>query len=294
MIARVVRVSGVELALRVDERYVKPLRAVRNALRSKPIAPVRTDVGENGRNGSVASSALAAEVAGTEWYHTMDLGQGVVTPGFFDHRPVLDRYHLAASLAGARVLDVATYNGFWAFEFERRGAAEVVATDIERFADIDMAPARRAAMTDEELTRATGTGFGIAHRALGSRVRREIVDVYDLSPERFGTFDLVMCSDLLLHLTNPIRALQRVRSVTRKSAYIADLYDPYLDRCGPKGLLHYRGGIDDYVWWTFSLSALEAMIVDAGFSKVTMLDRFELVPRTMTSAPPHVVFRADA
>ena len=149
-------------------------------------------------------------------------------------------------------------------------------------------------MTDEELTRATGTGFGIAHRALGSRVRREIVDVYDLSPERFGTFDLVMCSDLLLHLTNPIRALQRVRSVTRKSAYIADLYDPYLDRCGPKGLLHYRGGVDDYVWWTFSLSALEAMIVDAGFSKVTMLDRFELVPRTMTSAPPHVVFRADA
>ena len=34
------------------------------------------------------------------------------------------------SLRGKRCLDVGTYDGFWAFEMERRGAAEVVAVDV--------------------------------------------------------------------------------------------------------------------------------------------------------------------
>jgi len=294
MIARVVRLSGVEFAVRVDERYAGPLRALKRAIWPKPAAAATADPAAPSTDGSAAGAELLAKVQQIRWYHTMDLGHGVVTPGFFDHRPVLRRYHLPDSLSGCRVLDVATYNGFWAFEFERRGAAEVVATDIATMADIDLAPARRAAMSAAELAQETGTGFALARTALGSKVRREIVDVYDLSPERMGgTFDLVMCSDLLLHLTNPIRALQRIRSVTRGSAYIADMYDQYLDHYGPTGLLHYRGGTNDYVWWTFSLSGLEQMIRDAGFRTVTMLDRFDLLPRHMTVGPPHVVFRAD-
>ena len=109
-------------------------------------------------------------------------------------------------------------------------------------------------------------------------------------------FDIVNCGDLLLHLTNPIRALQRIRSVTRGYALISDMYDPYLDRRNPRGAMHYRGGAVDTVWWTFSLSGLEQMIQDAGFSTVTMLDRFTLLPQRgrTAGAPPHVLFRADA
>jgi tRNA (mo5U34)-methyltransferase len=281
------------MAIRVDERYAKPLRALKKVLRTtRPSVDHGIESAVTG-DGSAAAAALAADVARTPWYHTIDLGHGVVTPGFFDHRPMLSRYHLPESFAGLRVLDVATYNGFWAFEFERRGAAEVVGTDIENFAAIDLAPARRASMSAEELTRPTGIGFEIARAALRSNVRREVVDVYDLSPARLGTFDFVMCSDLLLHLTNPIRALQRIRTVTKGCAYIADMYDQYLDRCGPLGLVQYRGGMNDYVWWTFSLSGLEQLIRDAGFSRVTRLDTFHLLPRGMSTGPPHVIFRAD-
>ena len=65
------------------------------------------------------------------WYHTLDLGDGVVTEGFFDHRPVLERYPIPADLTGMRCLDVGTMDGFWAFEMERRGAAEVIAIDLD-------------------------------------------------------------------------------------------------------------------------------------------------------------------
>ena len=63
------------------------------------------------------------------WYHTMELAPGVVTPGWFDLRPILDRLPWP-DVEGKRCLDVGTYDGHLAFELERRGAAEVLALDI--------------------------------------------------------------------------------------------------------------------------------------------------------------------
>ncbi len=65
-----------------------------------------------------------------EWYHTIELAPGVETPGWFDTRGVVPELPFPASLAGKRCLDVATFDGFWAFEMERRGAAETVGIDI--------------------------------------------------------------------------------------------------------------------------------------------------------------------
>jgi hypothetical protein len=72
---------------------------------------------------------LAAQVADVAWYHTLELAPGVIMPGWFDLRPVVPKV-LPASLAGLRCLDVATFDDFWAFELERRGAREVVAVDV--------------------------------------------------------------------------------------------------------------------------------------------------------------------
>ena len=60
----------------------------------------------------------------------------------------------------------------------------------------------------------------MAARCLGSAVRREFINVYDLSPERVGTFDVVVCGTLLLHLRDPFRALAAIRSVCR-SAFLS-------------------------------------------------------------------------
>src|SRR4051812_27010965 len=83
-------------------------------------------------------SELARAVAEIEWYHTIDLGGGVVTSGYYDHTSILRYYRLPERLDGLRVLDIACFDGYWSFEFERRGAVEVVALDVERAADIDL------------------------------------------------------------------------------------------------------------------------------------------------------------
>src|SRR3712207_3284092 len=77
-----------------------------------------------------SQASLAQEVATLEWYHTIELAPGVVTPGWHDTRPIVSQIPLPASLAGKRCLDVGAVDGFWAFEMERRGAQEVVAIDI--------------------------------------------------------------------------------------------------------------------------------------------------------------------
>src|SRR3954469_23606194 len=80
---------------------------------------------------AVQTQAVSLESAlDREWYHTLELAPGVVTPGWFDTRKVVKQLPFPASLAGKRCLDVATFDGFWAFEMERRGAAETVAVDV--------------------------------------------------------------------------------------------------------------------------------------------------------------------
>lgn len=149
------------------------------------------------------------------WYHTLELPHGVLTPGWFDLRPIVDRIPWP-DVRGKRCLDVGTYDGFLAFELERRGAAEVVATDISDHTQWDW-PRRISQRGPEALAVIAGpekgAGFRAAQAALHSKVERVECSVYDLSPERLGTFDVVVCGTLLLHLRDPLRALDAIRSI---------------------------------------------------------------------------------
>src|SRR5438045_4772772 len=108
------------------------------------------------------------------WYHTLELPHGIVTPGWFDLRPIVERMP-RPDVRGKRCLDVGTYDGFLAFELERRGAAEVVATDIAGHEDWDWSSELRGeGDAFAELAGPKGGGFEIASEALGSRVERAL------------------------------------------------------------------------------------------------------------------------
>jgi tRNA (mo5U34)-methyltransferase len=270
-----VRVGGVAVLIDIDDAVSGRLSRTlpwRRGRERAPSARERISSPSSSPPAHVADGSLEERVNSIEWYHTIDLGQGVITPGSFDHRPYVDHFGLPARLDGKRVLDVATFDGFWAFECEKRGAAEVVAIDLDRYSDVDLAPRVRQQLSGEQLNKPLGTGFTLAHEVLGSSVRRETLSVYDLSPERLGTFDVVFCSDLLLHLTSPVKALQNIRTVTTERAVIVDTFHALL----PQNTVKYMGGAETSVWWHFSLGALERMIADAGFAHVELLRTFQM------------------
>ncbi|CAN5753531.1 hypothetical protein BH24ACT3_BH24ACT3_02000 [soil metagenome] len=216
---------------------------------------------------------VIADVARYPWYHTIDLGDGVVTPGVFDHRPVLDRYLLPESTAGLRCLDVGTMDGFWAFEMERRGSTDVVAVDIEDPDALDWPPAQRAKVTDKDLDRTKAERFAMVHGLRQSDVVRELRSVYDLDTD-LGHFDLVFCGDLLIHLKDPITALERILAVCRGQAIIVTPVER-LTRRRKRPIAEFDG-IDHFRWWNLSEAALARMLTAVGFRRVERGSTFEL------------------
>jgi tRNA (mo5U34)-methyltransferase len=221
-------------------------------------------------------SELAETVEAHGWYHTIDLGDGVVTQGMFDHRPVLDRYRLPADLTGARCLDVGTFDGFWAFEMERRGGAEVVALDMDDPGALDWPVSLRHQM-DKALDETKAERFELVRSTLGSNVKRLVSSVYDLDPSIAGWFDLVFCGDVLLHLKDPVTALERMRSVCRGRAIVCNPIREFRFARG-RALAEFDG-IDEFQWWVTNLEGLARMVRAAGFERVSAGEPFELPAR---------------
>jgi tRNA (mo5U34)-methyltransferase len=200
------------------------------------------------------------------WYHTLELEPGLVTPGWFDLRPILERMPWP-DVRGKRCLDVGTWDGFLAFELERRGASEVIATDIGDPTQWDWAardrvsgPAAIAAQVGDR----TGGGFELAKRALGSSVERREVNIYDLDPSEIGRFDVVVCGSLMLHLRDPVRALEAIHGVCGEHFLSAEQVQRQVagDR---RPAARFLGG-ENCQWWIPNAAAHRRMVAAAGFA----------------------------
>jgi tRNA (mo5U34)-methyltransferase len=230
---------------------------------------------------------------GNTWYHTIELPNGDVTAGDYDHRRLVPFYGLPDDLHGKRVLDVGSADGFWAFEFERRGA-HVTALDIGNWNELDLPPSARDLVISRGLSGySMRDRFEIARRELGSEVEPLTASIYDVDPNQIGTFDLVHAGDLLLHLRDPVRALQQMRKLTSWQALISDVFSPELDVLGAgQGLTRYLGGWDTVTWWYPALSTLTQMMADAGFADIEIVTTYRLAWRGAEGGKSRAVLRA--
>jgi tRNA (mo5U34)-methyltransferase len=203
------------------------------------------------------------------WYHRIELPGGIVTPGGAPMIP--ERYGVPEDLTGLRVLDVGAWDGYWTFEALKRGAREVIA--IDDFSDQIGMDVQREKWRTFDLCR-DAFGYGT------DRVTRFEMSVYDVTPERLGTFDVVFFFGTLYHLRHPLLALDKLSAVCYQTIYIEtailDDYSPY--RGLGKG---YDGGqmvMEFYPdnqygnnhtnWWVPTGMCLMHMVRAAGFEHV--------------------------
>jgi SAM-dependent methyltransferase len=239
--------------------------------------------------GSTQEVDPLARVGEIDWYHTIELAPGVVTPGMFDLRPYVERYGVPADLAGKRVLDVGTFDGFWAFELERRGA-DVTALDIDRVQEMDWPPRLRPSED-----RPRGESFALARETLRSSVKRVGLSVYEAVPERLGgTFDLVFCGSVLIHLRDPLLALERMAGLCHGRLILAEEYSRRLRWVPFATAAEFRGESPWMTWWRPSPRAWLAMVRCAGFEDVRSTARFGMRLRSSRKSVPHVVVHARA
>jgi tRNA (mo5U34)-methyltransferase len=229
------------------------------------------------------------------WYHTIDLGDGLITPGLYDYRETIRAFHFPEDMHGMTVLDIGSATGFFAFEFERRGA-RVVSTELPSLRDLDRFPGQsvensirkiermifpdgldlesmRRGDTEPELYRCLLEGpFQFCRARLGSKVARCYSTVYDLTAEKTGVkegFDLVFVGDVLLHTLYPLKALAAIAPLCRGELILAQMLPDGPD--SPPAMMYVGGGDpqEDHIqWWLPNRSCLHEMLTKLGFRAV--------------------------
>jgi SAM-dependent methyltransferase len=204
------------------------------------------------------------------WFHTFALNraEGIYTPGAaLDHR-----YRLPAlpdDFSGLRVLDVGTFDGFYAFVAEDRGADRVLAIDNEQY--VHWVQSR----WDIELEGAEG--FRAIHRLLDSDVEYRLLDAYDLD-DLDERFDLIYCFGILHRVQNPWGLLRRLRDrLDAGGRVLLETHGVPDDDGSDHGVVRvpevgevYKD--DAFVFWEFTTGSLDRLSRYAGFSEMELHD----------------------
>jgi len=222
------------------------------------------------------------------WFHSINLGRGVVTPGHKSAAELArELYALALpDLRGKSVLDIGGWEGFFAFEAERRGAARVGVVDHYMWAmDSPGQQAYWRRCRDEGVaprpfhetefwhpgTLPGKRGFDLAREALGSAVEAFAVDFMDCDLGDLGTWDVVLYLGVLYHMQEPLTALRRLAAVTRELA-IVETETIVILGLEHEALWRFFHGAelsgDPSNWWAPNLSALGGALTAAGFDDV--------------------------
>lgn len=221
----------------------------------------------------------------TTWYHTISLGNGIVTKGVFDHRNIIDKYGFPDNLEGKIVLDIGASSGFFSFEFERRRAKRVLATDV-RWEDQDiadvvkkdgfLATSSSGILSSHKQHGLSMSSFQIAKKVLNSTVEHKELSAYDISPQSVGLFDFVFCGSLLLHLTDNFKVIKNICDVTKEFAIIATCIE---DLIPDQPVARFLNNTSDRVFWIPNMKCLTEMAKAAGFSQVEEGEIFDLIHR---------------
>ena len=96
----------------------------------------------------------------------------------------------------------------------------------------------------------------------------------ELSPERHGTFDVVLFLGVLYHLRDPFEALARVSRLTRELLVVETHVDMLWSR-GPAAAFYPGDELnrDASNWWGFNERALHAMLQGTGFDRIEVVHR---------------------
>ena len=197
---------------------------------------------------------LLERVQGLRWVHSIDLGNGIVTPGMWGPpSPTIMRALDTIDFHDKKVLDIGCWDGLWSFEAEKRGATTIVATDLNT----------QRWPPDGHLT------FMLAHEALASKaIYRPDVSVYDVPrtfPER--DFDIVLFCGIYYHLRDPLLALSRLRQAMKPGGVLVVEGEVTLDRekCGAEFFYKNRHSNDPSNWWVPTIRCLHEWVESSYF-----------------------------
>lgn len=184
------------------------------------------------------------------WYHSIDLGNGIITPGMMSQerqQPIADA--IPQDLTGKSVLDIGAWDGYYSFLAEKRGARRVVSLEPNTLGD--------------PLYHQTDDGFLLAKEVLGSKVERSNAPLEELRHYVY-TFDVVFFFGIYYHLKDPILGFDIVCKLTKELLLVEGDALFY-----PAALMFYDfDEKDPSRAWRFTKPLISQMVYQRGFKSV--------------------------
>jgi tRNA (mo5U34)-methyltransferase len=244
---------------------------------------------------------LQAQADELQWYHSINLCNGVVTKGVGVQETGSEIF---ADMRGRSVLDIGAWDGKFSFLAEACGASRVVAVDHYAWGvdfqargaywneciEKGVFPDQSRDETDFWQPDLPGRrGFDFAKAALGSKVEPVVADFQTVDLDTLGQFDVVLYLGVLYHMKEPLTCLERVRAVTKEVAVI-ETEALHLSGLEHEALLQFHAGmslrVDFGNWYVFTIQALHNLCRAAGFSQVLTIAGPPEPPPEPESKPP--------
>lgn len=207
-------------------------------------------------------NGVVEEVNSIWWWHSIDLGSGLITPGHANTESQLTYLGIPDNLSGKTVLDIGAWDGYFSFLAEERGAI-VTATD-----DYEHSWGKCASGK---------AGFDLAKRIRKSNVMEFPSSLNDLSSGSVGQFDVVFFFGVLYHLKDPYRALEIIYDLTKEMAII-ETFSKNNDIDLPLLIFYHNESSDPSNYFAPNMSCLIEMLKAVGFKRIVPTIEYPKIP----------------
>lgn len=223
-------------------------------------------------------TTLLKRVNELDWVHSIDLGNGVVTPGKWSKPALISQAIDNIDFHGKKVLDIGCWDGLWSFEAERRGASEVFATDYISQRSFKEQPT-----------------FLLAHKTLQSKVKYyPNVSVFNIGSLGIADFDIILFCGVYYHLRDPLLAFARLRQVMKEGATIVVEGEVIQNSGRPFARFYYRNWVanDASNWWIPNIRCLHEWIESSFFTIVKQYNSQSSILQKVKK-PVKIILRRD-
>lgn len=158
-------------------------------------------LGDAHARGEDVTASVTEEIAKYQFYHSLEILPGLTTSGLSWAPSFQEAFAKVAQnfdFSGKRVLDIGCRDGSQLLTAEQLGAAELIGVDS------DPSPGL--------------TNFVVPFK--NSKIQVYGANIYELTPEDLGTFDVVICCGLLYHLRYPMLGIKRMADLIKEGGLL--------------------------------------------------------------------------
>lgn len=222
---------------------------------------------------SLKEQCSKVELADCEFYHRVRLKDGRFIDGTWNLIGGESEYLGHVELAGKRVLELGPANGWLTTWMELQGAS-VVVFDVGWEETQDFMPSPGVNYPQLRSTFITFScriqnAWWFLHRDYGLSAAATYGTVYHI-PADLGPFDVTVVGSILLHLRDPLRALEQLVAHTTGTVIVVEPLPPDLAGLGSVARWNPTNGTNLSGWWLHTPDVISSMLRQLGFPEITV------------------------